>query len=284
MKIAVLSGKGGTGKTTFATNLAYALNASGKIVQLLDTDVEEPNSNIFFKIDYSKEESVEISLPVIDRNACTHCGQCAKACEFAAITVSSKYVMVFESLCHGCGVCSMICPVKAISEKPKEIGKIRIGKTNEGINFGEGIMNIGEPSPVRIIRQLKKHIDRSVDVVILDSPPGTSCPVIETLEGVDFAILVTEPTPFGLHDLKLAIDVVKSLKLPCGVIINRYDGAYTEVERYLEEKQISLLMTVPYDVNIARNYSGGLLFAKEEIDYVEKFVNVFKKIEAMMSC
>ncbi|BBJ28983.1 ATP-binding protein [Athalassotoga saccharophila] len=277
MKITVLSGKGGTGKTTIATNLAYSLNVARKKVQLLDADVEEPNAHIFFNVNYNYEESVQILLPVIDRNLCTHCGICAKSCEFSAITVSPKYIMVFDNLCHGCGVCSMVCPVKAISERPKDIGTIKLGTTEEGIIFGEGIMNIGEPSPVRIIRQLKRHIDPSADVVILDAPPGTSCPVIETIHNTDFAIFVTEPTPFGLHDLKLAIESTREFNIPRGVVINRYDGSYKEVERYLDKEGIPILMTIPYDPEIARDYSTGFLFSKKG-NYVDKFLDLFERV------
>ncbi len=284
MKIAVLSGKGGTGKTTVATNLAYSLRQNGKKVQLLDADAEEPNSHIFFNVDYVTEEPVNILIPNIDRSACTHCGKCAQACEFSAISVSQKHIMVFEYLCHGCGVCSMVCPVNAISEMPKEIGKVRVGLTHEGIVFGEGVLNIGEPSPVRVIRQMKKHIDQNMDVVILDSPPGTSCPVIETLQGIDFALLVTEPTPFGLHDLKLSISIIRNLNVETGVVLNRYDGVYTKIEKYLNKENIPLLMTIPYDVIIARSYSNGQLFSKVRKEYVEEFIKLFQRIEAMAAC
>ncbi len=284
MKIAVLSGKGGTGKTTVATNLAYCLHTSGKRVQLMDADAEEPNSHIFFNVDYTHEEDVNILLPEIDRNVCTHCGECAKACEFSAISVSSKHIMVFEYLCHGCGVCKMVCPVNAISEKPKSIGKIRLGKTKEGISFAEGILNIGEPSAVRIIRQMKKHAESDADVIVIDSPPGTSCPVVETLQDVDFALLVTEPTPFGLHDLKLAVNTTKDLELPIGVVINRYDGQYTKVEEYLESENVPLMMKIPYSVEIAKSYSSGHLFSKELKGYFEKFEKLYADIEAMVKC
>ncbi len=284
MKIAVLSGKGGTGKTTVATNLAYALHVLGKKVQLMDADAEEPNSHIFFNIDYLKEEDVNVLIPKIDRNVCTHCGECAKACEFSAISVSPKHIMVFEYLCHGCGVCSMVCPVNAISEEPKSIGKVKLGTTEEGISFAEGILNIGEPSAVRIIRQMKKQIDENADVIVIDSPPGTSCPVVETLQGVDFALLVTEPTPFGLHDLKLAVNTVRSMDIPIGVVINRYDGEYTKVEEYLVQENIPLMMRIPYNVEIAKIYSSGRLFSRELKGYVEKFERVYEQIEAVMKC
>ena len=283
-KIAVLSGKGGTGKTTVATNLAYSLHKVGKKVQLLDADAEEPNSHIFFEIEYTQEESVNILIPKIDRNVCTHCGACAKACEFSAISVSPKHIMVFEYLCHGCGVCSMVCPVNAISEEPKPIGKVKLGKTKDGISFGEGILNIGEPSAVRIIRQMKKHMDENADVIVIDSPPGTSCPVVETLQDMDFALLVTEPTPFGLHDLQLSVNAIKDLNIPMGVIVNRYDGVYTEVEKYLESENIPLMMKIPYDVEIARSYSNGKLFSKDKDEYVEKFIDLYEKVEANVKC
>ena len=284
MKIAVLSGKGGTGKTTVATNLAYSLHKKGKKIQLLDADAEEPNSHIFFDINYTSEESVDILIPKIDRNICTHCGECARACEFSAISVSPKHIMVFEYLCHGCGVCSMVCPVNAISEKPKSIGKIRWGVTKEGISFGEGILNIGEPSAVRIIRQMKKHMNENVDDTLIDSPPGTSCPVVETLQNVDFAMLVTEPTPFGLHDLRLSVKTIKGLNIPMGVIVNRYDGVYKEVERYLKTEGIPLMMKIPYDREIAHDYSQGKLFCKDKEEYVEEFNKLYTEIEAKVKC
>ena len=284
MKIAVLAGKGGTGKTTVATNLAYALHKVGKSVQLLDADAEEPNSHVFFDINYSKEEDVNILIPKIDRNICTHCGECARACEFSAISVSPKHIMVFEYLCHGCGVCSMVCPVKAISEIPKPIGKVRLGVTKEGMAFGEGVLNIGEPSAVRIIRQLKKHMDENVDVIVIDSPPGTSCPVVEILQNMDYALLVTEPTPFGLHDLKLSVKMVKEMGIPMGVVLNRYDGAYTKVEEYLKEEKLPLMMKIPYDVEIAHSYSNGKLFSDVKKEYVKKFNALYEQIEANVRC
>lgn len=284
MKIAVLSGKGGTGKTTVATNLSYALAAAGKSVQLLDADAEEPNSHIFFDVAYEREESVGILTPAIDRERCTHCGKCAESCQFSAISLSKKHIMVFENLCHGCGVCSAVCPEKAIEEKTKEIGVLRFGRTVEGISFGEGVLNIGQASPVKVIRTLKKRARKDADVVIIDSPPGTSCPAVESVQGVDFALLVTEPTPFGLHDLRLAAKTVGELGIPFGVVINRHDGLYTKVEEYLETEGIPLLMIIPYDLNFARDYSNGRLFSKSSKACEERFLNLFEGIRRVAGC
>ncbi len=276
--INVLSGKGGTGKTTVSTNLAYALREEGKDVQLLDADVEEPNTHIFFNIEIDFEKSVDILLPVVDREKCTLCGECARVCQFGAIVVFPKTVMVFDYLCHGCGACAMVCPEKAISEKPKSIGKISFGKTKEGIKYGMGLLNIGEPSGVRIIRELKKEM-REAQVTVIDSPPGTSCPVVESLRRSDFAILVTESTPFGLHDLKMALRVVNEMKIKHGVVINRYDPDFKDMEDFLKRENIPVLMKIPFDKRIAEHYSKGEIFSKHLKDWKEKFSELYKRIE-----
>ncbi len=279
MIVNVLSGKGGTGKTTVSTNLAYVLHEEGKDVQLLDADVEEPNTHIFFDIEIDFERSVDILLPVVDKNKCTLCGECAKVCQFGAIVVFPKTVMVFDYLCHGCGACAMICPEKAISERPKSIGKISFGKTKEGIKYGMGLLNIGEPSGVRIIREMKKEM-RSAEVTIIDSPPGTSCPVVESLRRSDFAILVTESTPFGLHDLRMAMRVVKDMGIKHGVVINRYDPDFKDLEEFLIEENVPVLMRIPFDKRIAEYYSRGELFSKHLEDWKERFSELYKTIES----
>ena len=281
MIVNVLSGKGGTGKTTVSTNLAYVLREAGKDVQLLDADVEEPNTHVFFDIDVEEERSVDILLPVVDKEKCTLCGECAKVCQFGAIVVFPKTVMVFDYLCHGCGACSMICPEKAISERPKSIGKIVYGKTREGIKYGMGLLNIGEPSGVRIIREMKKGM-KDAEITVIDSPPGTSCPVVESLRRSDFAILVTESTPFGLHDLKMAVRVVREMEIEMGVVINRYDPNFTDLEEYLESEGIPVLMKIPFDRKIAALYSRGEIFSKHLKEWKEEFLKMFERIEEIV--
>ena len=281
MIVNVLSGKGGTGKTTVSTNLAYVLREAGRDVQLLDADVEEPNTHVFFDIDVEEERSVDILLPVVDKEKCTLCGECAKVCQFGAIVVFPKTVMVFDYLCHGCGACSMICPEKAISERPKSIGKIVYGKTREGIKYGMGLLNIGEPSGVRIIREMKKGM-KDAEITVIDSPPGTSCPVVESLRRSDFAILVTESTPFGLHDLKMAVRVVREMEIEMGVVINRYDPNFADLEEYLESEGIPVLMKIPFDRKIAALYSRGEIFSKHLKEWKEEFLKMFERIEEIV--
>ena len=278
MIVNVLSGKGGTGKTTISTNLAYVLREAGRDVQLLDADVEEPNTHVFFEVKVEEEKSVDILLPVVDKEKCTLCGECAKVCQFGAIVVFPKTVMVFDYLCHGCGACAMVCPEKAISERPKPIGKIVYGKTKEGIKYGMGLLNIGEPSGVRIIREMKKRMKKA-EITIIDSPPGTSCPVVESLRRSDFAILVTESTPFGLHDLKMAVRVVREMEIEMGVVINRYDPNFNELEDYLRSEGIPVLMRIPFDKKIAALYSRGEIFSKHLKEWKEKFLKMFEMIE-----
>ncbi|MCD6545446.1 MAG: ATP-binding protein [Thermotogae bacterium] len=281
MIITILSGKGGTGKTTVSTNLAKVLSENLK-VQLLDADVEEPNDHIFFNAGFSQTESVNILLPVVDESRCIQCGECAKVCQFGAIALFSTGVKVFETLCHGCGACSIACPVDAISEKPKEIGKVKIGTVNATMNFGMGILNIGEPSGVRIIRQLKKHIDRKVDVVLIDSSPGTSCPVVESLREADFAILVTEPTTFGLHDLKLATDLVKEMNIPAGIVINRDNEEVTIIDDFAKEADIPIILRIPFDREIATLYSRGELFVEHLPKWKKRFFDAFETIKGLI--
>jgi MinD superfamily P-loop ATPase len=279
--INVLSGKGGTGKTTVSTNLAYVLHEECRDVQLLDADVEEPNTHIFFDVEFQEEKNVDILLPVVDKEKCTLCGECGKVCQFGAIVVFPTTVMVFDYLCHGCGACSMVCPENAISERPKSIGKISFGFTKEGIKYGMGLLNIGEPSGVRIIRELKKNM-KDAEITVIDSPPGTSCPVVESLRRSDFAILVTESTPFGLHDLKMAMRVVKEMGIKMGVVVNRYDPDFKELEDYLQKENVPILMKIPFDQRIAELYSKGEIFSKHLQEWREKFLDMFKEIERIV--
>ncbi|MDP2990907.1 MAG: ATP-binding protein, partial [Kiritimatiellota bacterium] len=221
MRVAVASGKGGTGKTTVATSLALT---AGKSIRFLDCDVEAPNAALFLNPVLDNRKKVGILLPVVDESICTDCGKCAEVCEFHAIAVIGKKILVFPELCHGCGSCTLICPERAISERLNVMGVLESGMTATGVDFAQGVMNIGEPMAVPIIRQLKKWKPTILPAIeIRDAPPGASCPVVETLRGADFALLVTEPTPFGLNDLVLAVEVLRKLKIPFGVIINRSD-------------------------------------------------------------
>jgi MinD superfamily P-loop ATPase len=274
LKIAVLSGKGGVGKTLVSTNLTNILSKYTKI-ELLDCDVEEPNSNIFFNFEFNKKEKINLLVPEIDNQKCTKCGLCADSCQFGAINVFNHGVMVFNSLCHGCGVCSIVCPHEAISEKEKSIGTIEYGQKNN-IYFGQGLLNIGEPSGVKIIRTLKKH-SKNINLQILDAPPGASCSVVETLKNMNYAIIVTESTPFGFHDMKSVIEICQKMGLKMGIIINRYDKDYTEIEEYLNKNNIEILEKIPFSKEIALMYSKGELISQND-KYKTIFQNILNKI------
>lgn len=276
MKIAVASGKGGTGKTTIAVNLALSLDRK---VRLLDCDVEEPNSNIFLDIPMKTIEEVVMWIPKIDYDRCTFCGKCAELCEYNALAVLEKEVLVFEELCHSCGLCSIGCTEDAITEKKKKIGVIEKG-IDKNIEFYDGVLDVGEALSTPIIRELKKNVKEGIN--ILDVPPGTGCPVVESLSRVDYAILVTEQTPFGLHDLEISVKVARKLGIPFGVIINRDREGYSEIENYCEKEDIQILMKIPQNMRIARLYSDGVPFVKSMDSWKEKFKEVYKIIEGAL--
>ncbi|MFX1534017.1 MAG: ATP-binding protein [Promethearchaeota archaeon] len=274
MKIAIASGKGGTGKTTVATNLATSLGH----VQLLDCDVEEPNSHLFLQsLKLKKTDDVFIQVPVIDESKCTFCGKCAEFCAYNALAVVPKKVLFFPELCHGCGGCTLICPEDAISEEKRSIGILEAGRL-ESLEFYHGIMNPGEAMATPVIKALKKKMDPSKPS-ILDSPPGAACPVIETVRDSDYCILVTEPTPFGLHDLKIAVKIVQSLGIPHGIIINRDGIGDDRVEEYCKEENIPILMKIPDNREIAHLYSKGIIFSQGMSEWKEKFIALYKRIK-----
>lgn len=273
MIISVASGKGGTGKTTVATSLALTLQN----VQLLDCDVEEPNAYIFLKSRHEKSECVSIPIPKIDYSRCDFCGECAKVCAYNALAVLKDRVLVFPHLCHGCGGCRLLCPQKAITEFGKEIGVVEMARSND-LEFVQGILNIGEVMAPPLVRAVKKNI-HDEKTVIIDVPPGTSCPVIEAMKGSDFCILVTEPTPFGLNDLILAVEVVRKLRIPFGVVINRANLGDDKVDQYCEEEGIRILMRIPFDREIAVAYSKGIPLVEAKKKYFEKFREMFGLIE-----
>lgn len=281
MKIAVLSGKGGTGKTFISTNLAWVLSENKK-VKLVDVDVEEPNSRLFFNIKINREEKVNLLLPRVDQEKCTHCGKCSDTCEFSAISAFPTATMVFKNLCHGCGACMMVCPTRAISEIPKELGRIRFGEINSNLSFAEGELKIGEPSGVKIIRELKKMVEDKNSIILFDSPPGATCPVVETLRNVDFALLVTEGTPFGLHDLKIAYEIVKEMNIPSGIIINRNSDEFKEIDKFAEENKIKIIEKIPFSRDIASEYSSGNLFVTKNEEWKKRFYDIFTSIEKVV--
>ncbi len=251
MKICVASGKGGTGKTTVAVSLALALDN----VQYLDCDVEEPNGAIFLKPEINQKAMVEIPVPEIDEQKCNYCRKCAQLCAFNALVVLAEKTLVFPEMCHGCGGCSYICPQQAITEKKRAIGMIERGHAGD-IDFIQGILNVGEPMAPPIIKKEQSLIDAS-RTVILDAPPGTSCPVIETVRDTDFCILVTEPTPFGLNDLRLAVETMREIKVPFAVVINQWGIGDNVVDEYCDQEGITVLMRIPWDRRIAEGYSRG---------------------------
>ena len=280
MQITVSAGKGGTGKTTVAVNLALALEELYP-VKLFDCDVEEPDAGVFLNPEFKTSEAVSLKIPEVSEDVCTHCGKCSEACEFNAIATFGENVLVYPELCHGCGLCSLVCPVDAISERDKNIGEIRKGTAGD-IEFYEGDLTIGEPMATPIIREMKNKATGE-GVEILDSPPGTACPVIESLYGTDFALLVTEPTPFGLHDLKLSVDVAREMGIPAGVVINR-DGVGDEgVERYCEEEGVPVLMKIPNDRQIAELYSNGIPFLTKFDGWKVKFRELFERINEIVN-
>jgi len=280
MIISIASGKGGTGKTLVATSLALSLKDRCK-VQLLDCDVEEPNDHILMKPDITRNEAVSIPVPKVDEGKCTHCGKCAEVCAYHAIAVLGEYVLTFPELCHGCGACSYLCPEKAISETPHEIGVIETGNAG-GIAFGHGKLSIGQPMAPPVIRKVKSLIDKD-SVVVIDTSPGTSCPVVEAVKDSDFCLLVTEPTPFGLNDLMLAVETVRQLGMPYGIVLNRVGVGDGKTEEYCRKENIPILLTIPLDTNIASLYSRGVPLVEGMPDYKEDFIGLYEKIEEVVS-
>ena len=277
MKIAVASGKGGTGKTTVATNLAYVGSCNGRNVAYVDCDVEEPNGHIFFKPQFDVTIPVGTLVPQVDGSKCIHCGECGEICRYSAIVSAGQAVLVFDELCHGCGGCSLVCPAGAISEVLHETGKVQIGSAGS-VAFTHGLLNVGQAMSPPVIKAVKAA-SSVADITIIDSPPGTSCPVIESVRGCDLLLLVTEPTPFGLNDLKLAVEMARAMKLPVGVVINRADIGDRQTHLYCSDNGIKILAEIPDDRRIAEAYSRGELASEVLPDYRLAFETLFGKIE-----
>jgi len=277
MIISIASGKGGTGKTTISTNLALSIDQK---VQLLDCDVEEPNSHLFLNPVIEKKEQVIAPVPEIDLEKCTFCKKCMDICRYGAIAVLKDKVLTFENLCHSCGGCFEVCPENAVMEKERSLGEIEQG-SSRGISFIHGRLEVGQVMPPPIIKKVRSLTDPDL-VTIIDAPPGTSCPVIAAMNGADFVLLVTEPTPFGLHDLKLAVETVRILDIPHGLVINRAGLGNDDVKIYAEKENIPILMEIPFDKEIARIYSNGQMVVDKLPEYKLKFQDLFRKIEQLV--
>ena len=270
MIVTVASGKGGTGKTSVAVNMALSVGD----VQLLDCDVEEPNAYLFLKPKINKTQVVNVSVPVVNEKLCNRCCKCADFCQYNALFVGTDDVLVFPDLCHSCGGCVLVCPAEAIKEEPHRIGTLKHASAGD-IELVYGELDVQRPMAVPIIAEVKRQIRKDKNV-ILDSPPGTSCPVIQTIKGSDFCVLVTEPTPFGLHDLKIIVQVLENMNIPFGVVVNR--AGDNRVHEFCREKGIPVLMEIPYDKRIAELYSQGTPFSQEMPEWKTKFQELFKTV------
>jgi MinD superfamily P-loop ATPase len=287
MRIAVASGKGGTGKTTVATSLALSVavdltqtgSTTSNPLLFLDCDVEAPNAHLFLRPTFERRQEVGILIPQVDEIRCTYCGKCAEVCQYHAIAVLGDKVLVFPPLCHGCGSCASSCPEHAIREIPDVMGVLESGPSTSDIDFARGVMNVGEPMATPIIRQLKQWASpQPKQVVIVDVAPGTSCPVVESVRGADYLLLVTEPTPFGLHDLRLAVQVGRELNLPMGVVINREGIGDRGVDEFCETEGLPILMRIPFERAIAEGIAQGRSLVEIQPEYATAFRHVYQRI------
>ncbi len=280
MIISVASGKGGTGKTIISTSLALSI---GDKVQFLDCDAEEPNAHIFLKPEIRSVEKASIPVPKVDEEKCSYCGRCKEVCAYNAIAViqgsndKKGTILVFPHLCHGCGACTYFCPQKTIEEVEREIGVVEIGNAGD-IQFVHGRLKIGEAMAPPLIKKIKANLNPA-RTVIIDAPPGTSCPVVESLRGSDFCVLVTEPTPFGLNDLILAVEVLRKLKIPFGVVVNRSDLGDKKTDKYCRDEKIPILMRIPFKEEIASAYSKGWPIVEAFPEYKKDFQEMFQKVK-----
>ena len=283
LRIAVASGKGGTGKTTIAASLSQVAAERNTLV-LSDCDVEAPNAHLFFPVEFRERKQVSTMVPRVDRKRCSSCGSCAEVCQFHAIVILREKPVVIADLCHGCGSCALICPQEAVEEIPHPIGVLTRGDVPERMVLQQGKLAIGQPLAVPVIAGLKKWpLDDSPEIQIYDAPPGASCPVVEAVRGVDFVLLVTEPTPFGLHDLKQAYQVTVELGLPAGVIVNRDGVGDRQVEDYCQERDLPLLMRIPLKRAISEGTAAGRTLVDIDPTYREKFSQLLLQIESILS-
>ena len=282
MKISIASGKGGTGKTLVATSMAVSLASPGEgQITVADCDVEEPNAYLFFpeRILLERKEC-QVPVPVIDEAKCTHCGKCSEVCAYHALAVLPETVLLFPELCHGCGACTIICPEEAVSETSRSVGEIFRARSG-GVEIIWGELALGEARTTPLIKAVKERAGG--EMVIVDCPPGTSCSLVESVRGTDFCLLVTEPTPFGLYDLDIALKVLEKMNIPRAVLVNKSGMGDRNVYKYLEERNIPLLMEIPLDRKIAELYSRGEIFAEKMPEWKAKFAGMVREIEEMIS-
>lgn len=293
MILTVASGKGGTGKTTFAVNLAYALAQRGERVRLLDCDVEEPNDHLFVKPDFSEETDVTVLKPVWDEKKCTGCGKCAEACNYNAIAVVKGKVLIFNELCHSCGACTYVCPEGALREVPVTIGRVQVAPDNpstphrtgwfdglradEPFFFAHGLLSIGEALAPNVVQAVKSHIEPEA-VNILDASPGTACPVVKALEGTDTAVLLTEPTPFGLNDLKLAAAMTLDMGIPTGIVVNRSDGNDAIIAEWARTVDIPIVGRIPFERKYAETYSSGGILVRSHAELKANLLGIYRNL------
>jgi len=274
MIISIASGKGGTGKTTVATNIAVSL---GSNVQLLDCDVEEPNAHLFINPEINKTDIAYTQIPEINEDKCTLCKKCVEICRFKVIAIVGKTVLTFPELCHSCGGCIAVCPENAVTESGRELGVVEQGSSGK-IKFVHGRLRVGEAMSPPLIKKVRAHIRPDI-INIIDAPPGTSCPVIEAMKNTDFVVMVTEPTPFGLHDLTLGVEAVKLLNIPCGLVINRSDIGNNDVWDYAKKENLPILLEIPFDRRIAEAYSRGKMIVDELPEWRDKFIGLYETIK-----
>lgn len=273
MKIAVLSGKGGTGKTTVSSSLAFISK-----MLLIDTDIEEPNSHIFLKGNIEDIKSVYTRFPEVNMEKCNLCGECGNFCKFNAIIPAKKRVIVFGEACHDCGGCEIVCKNGAISWEKREMGKIYTGKTHFNSINKYGKLNIGEMSGVKIIKEIYKNTEEKD--FLIDCPPGTACTTVSAVEVADFAIIVVEPSPFGLSDMKLVVQLLRDMKITFGVVINKFDEDENIVKKYCDDEEIEIIGTIPFDRKIAETYSKGEIIAEALPEYRENFETILKRVKS----
>lgn len=275
MIIAVASGKGGTGKTSVSVSLAKALADSNKKISLLDCDVEEPNAHLLLECREISRSEFNVKIPSLDLSRCTGCGKCAEICEFNCIAIVKKRAVIFPDICHSCGGCSLVCPEKCIKETDSKTGEIL--EYNAGIiHLVQGILDIGKAMAPPLIREVKKMARE--EIVLIDSPPGTSCPMVTAVGGADYVILVTEPTPFGLHDMTLAVETLRKMKMNFGVIINRADSGDDRVEKYCANENIEVIIRIKESIDAARAYSKGIPLYDALPEFKQEFISGIEKI------